>query len=106
MTVADDTIEIARRPGGEVDVAGPLDDLAVALLKRAGFLTEPTLRGLWVRLPFDMGRSWENERGRWAAEMLGAARYPVVLDDSLRPTSAHSPRTRAPALRAAPPRHR
>ncbi|MFJ7779308.1 hypothetical protein [Streptomyces yangpuensis] len=62
-----------------MEAEGPLDDLALALLTRAGFLIQPTLGGLWARLPFDMGESWEDDRARWAASMLAAARYQVTL---------------------------
>ncbi|MFI8308756.1 hypothetical protein ACIF80_36200 [Streptomyces sp. NPDC085927] len=81
-------IHIARGRGGEVDVEGSLDAFAGQILLRAGFLFEPSLRGHWIRLPFDMGRDWENERSTWAAEMLTAARYAVHLDPGLdtRPT--------------------
>ncbi|MCM2579690.1 hypothetical protein [Streptomyces meridianus] len=48
-------------------------------MSRAGFLFEPTLRGYWIRLPFDMGRDWENQHATWAAQMLAAAHYPVHL---------------------------
>ncbi|GAA1160027.1 hypothetical protein GCM10009654_15280 [Streptomyces hebeiensis] len=82
-----DAIRIGRGRGGEVGVEGPLDDLARRLLRRAGFLFEPSLRGHWVRLPFDRGRGWENERATWAAQMLSAARYAVYLDPAL---DAHS----------------
>lgn len=72
-------IRIARGRGGQVEATGPLDPLAAALLRRAGFLS-----GQWVRLPFDMGGEWENEHASWAADMLTAARYPLTLDPTLR----------------------
>lgn len=72
-------IRIARGRGGQVEATGPLDPLAAALLRRAGFLS-----GQWVRLPFDMGGEWENEHASWAADMLTAARYPLTLDPALR----------------------
>ncbi|MFG2335487.1 hypothetical protein [Streptomyces yangpuensis] len=75
MTTNGTPIRISRGRGGEVEAEGPLDDLALALLTRAGFLIQPTLGGLWARLPFDMGESWEDDRARWAASMLAAARY-------------------------------
>ncbi|MFJ8794587.1 hypothetical protein [Streptomyces sp. NPDC102462] len=102
MTTTSDAIRIDRGQGGEVDVVGPLDDLAGRLLRRAGFLFEPTLRGHWVRLPFDMGRDWENERATWAAQMLAAARYPVCLDPALdthrTPHATPSGPVRSPAV--------
>ncbi|MGW7303980.1 hypothetical protein ACWGI1_00190 [Streptomyces sp. NPDC054835] len=103
----DTSIRIVRERGGEVEVTGAVDRLALDLLLRAGFLTQPTLRGQWIRLPFDMGESWENDRAQWAAAMLRAARYPVALDGGLNSTPVPSPTLRrAPSLRAAPPRRR
>jgi hypothetical protein len=105
--VDDASIRIVRERGGEVEVTGPVDPLALELLLRAGFLAQPTLRGPWIRLPFDMGETWENDRAQWAADMLRSARYPVALDSSLSsPASPASPHRRAPTLRAAPPRRR
>ncbi|PJN35823.1 hypothetical protein CG747_36430 [Streptomyces sp. CB02959] len=77
-------IRITRGQGGEVEVEGTLDLLAADVLRRAGFLFQPTLRGHWIRLPFDLGRDWENEHATWAEQMLTAARYPVHLDPDLR----------------------
>lgn len=54
----------------------------------------PRCAALWIRLPFDLGRTWENEHATWAAEMLTAARYSVDLDPDLCPT---------PAAASAPP---
>ncbi|MFB6992213.1 hypothetical protein ACFC0C_16350 [Streptomyces sp. NPDC056178] len=106
-----DALRIARGWGGQVEVEGPIDDFAAGVLKRAGFMTFPTLYGHWVRLPFDMGRPWENEHASWAADLLLAARYPVELDPSLRPTTdnptptAPAPRRSRTAMTAqAPPR--
>ncbi|WP_432112678.1 hypothetical protein [Streptomyces sp. S1] len=106
MTPVPDPIRIVRRPGGEVDVEGSVDAFAGQILRRAGFLVEPTLRGHWVRLPFDMGSAWENDRSTWAAEMLVAARYTVDLDPGLntRTTTTSSGVARPPAMTAqAPP---
>ncbi|WP_406439118.1 hypothetical protein OHB14_51455 [Streptomyces sp. NBC_01613] len=83
--MSDELIRITRGLGGEVEVDGPVDAFAASLLARAGFDTYPTLRGVWIRLPFDLGRTWENEHATWAAEMLTAARYNVDLDPDLRP---------------------
>ncbi|WP_329309203.1 hypothetical protein [Streptomyces microflavus] len=65
-----------------------MDTLASELLARAGFIRQYTLRGTWHRLPFDMGKEWENEHASHAAEMLRAARYPVHLDPTLSPAPA------------------
>ncbi|MCC2275570.1 hypothetical protein ACMATS_24675 [Streptoverticillium reticulum] len=109
MTV--EPIRITRGQGGEVEVEGPLDALAADILRRAHFLFQPALRGHWIRLPFDLGRDWENEHATWAAAMLTAARYPVALDPDLRtdaPNQAAPPApARPPAMTAqAPPRRR
>ena len=84
--MSEKAIRITRGLGGEVEVDGPVDAFAASVLARAGFDTYPTLRGVWIRLPFDLGRTWENEHATWAAEMLTAARYNVDLDPDLRPT--------------------
>ncbi|WP_329074939.1 hypothetical protein [Streptomyces niveus] len=97
MTPGAERIRIVRGPGGQVEALGRLDTLAASLLRRAGFLTFPTLSGQWVRLPFDMGGEWENEHASWAADMLTAARYPITLDPTLRagPQSSASSRARS-----------
>ncbi|MEU6964268.1 hypothetical protein [Streptomyces chrestomyceticus] len=113
MTSGAEPISITRGQGGQVEVEGVIDPLARDVLRRAGFLFEPSLRGPWVRLPFDMGRDWENEHATWAAEMLSAARYPVRLDPDLRhdapaPVVASGPRRPAMTAQAPPgraPRH-
>ncbi|MFF6772784.1 hypothetical protein ACFY8W_04390 [Streptomyces sp. NPDC012637] len=84
MTPDAKPISITRGPGGEVEVAGVFDAFAGDILRRAGFLFDPSLSGHWIRLPFDMGRDWENEHATWAADMLAAARYPVRLAPGLR----------------------
>ncbi|MCX5410323.1 hypothetical protein [Streptomyces sp. NBC_00059] len=103
-------IRIIRGRGGQVEVEGAVDAFAASVLARAGFDTYPTLRGVWIRLPFDLGRIWENEHASWAAEMLTAARYHVDLDQDLRvaPPSASAPsaqrRTKAAmTVQTAPP---
>ncbi|MEV8289660.1 hypothetical protein [Streptomyces niveus] len=106
MTPGAERIRIARGRGGQVEATGPLDPLAAALLRRAGFLSDR-----WVRLPFDMGGEWENEHASWAADMLTAARYPLTLDPTLRaaPQSAAPDNTRPappPASAASAVRHR
>ncbi|MEE1838053.1 hypothetical protein [Streptomyces sp. SP17KL33] len=95
-------IRISRGQGGEVEVEGSYDRFAADILARAGFLTFPTLRGRWVRLPFDLGRVWENEHATWAAQMLAAARYPVHLDSDLRIPYPGRPAPSPPVTRPAP----
>ncbi|OIJ91627.1 hypothetical protein [Streptomyces colonosanans] len=90
-------IRITRGPGGEVEVEGRFDSFAADILRHAGFRFEPALRGHWIRLPFDMGRDWENQHATWAADMLTAARYPVHLDPDLRHGASESSTPRAPA---------
>ncbi|MDF3292413.1 hypothetical protein [Streptomyces silvisoli] len=88
--MASEPIRITRGPGGEVEVDGAVDQFAASILARAGFETWPSLRGQWIRLPFDMGEGWENEHASWAAEMLTAARYAVDLSADLRTSPAAS----------------
>ncbi|MEV5878066.1 hypothetical protein AB0L75_28335 [Streptomyces sp. NPDC052101] len=95
MTARDATIRITRGQGGEVEVDGTVDAFAASVLARAGFVTYPHLRGVWTRLPFDLGRTWENEHATWAAQMLTAARYAVDLDPDLR--HAPTPASGSPA---------
>ncbi|MFI8105157.1 hypothetical protein [Streptomyces sp. NPDC086023] len=85
MTKDTAIISITRGRGGQVEAEGPIDALASALLDRAGFIRQPTLRATWHRLPFDMGEDWENEHASYAAEMLRAARYATRLDPALTP---------------------
>ncbi|WP_405734829.1 hypothetical protein OG607_41180 [Streptomyces sp. NBC_01537] len=108
--MSSEPIRIIRGQGGQVEVdSGVVDGFALGVLKRAGFITQPTLRGTWIRLPFDMGTAWENEHASWAADMLTAARYLVDLDPSLRPVAdnsappASAPRRTLPAMTAQPP---
>ncbi|MGQ4484288.1 hypothetical protein ACN6LM_002616 [Streptomyces sp. SAS_281] len=90
-------ISIIRGRGGQVEVEGAVDAFASSVLARAGFDTYPTLQGVWIHLPFDLGRTWENEHATWAAEMLVAARYNVDLDQDLR--AAGPPASAPPAQR-------
>ncbi|MEU7086864.1 hypothetical protein [Streptomyces achromogenes] len=107
MTPDDETIRITRGQGGEVEVSGRIDAVAREVLQRAGFLFLPALRGrVWIRLPFDLGRDWENRHATWAAGMLSTARYRVHLDPGLRYTPPDKPDApaRPPAMTAqAPP---
>ncbi|MFJ7969463.1 hypothetical protein [Streptomyces sp. NPDC096324] len=115
--MSSEAIRIIRGPGGEVEVRGPVDAFAADVLARAGFATYPALRGWWIRLPFDLGRAWENKHATWAANMLTAARYHVDLDPDLctTPPNGSAPavvgRTRVatttqPAPAGSPPRQR
>jgi hypothetical protein len=107
MTPGIEPIRIIRGQCGEVEVTGPYDSFAGSVLRRAGFLFEPSLRGHWIRLPFDLGRDWENEHATWAADMLTAARYPVHLDPGLRDdtpgAAVPTGPARPPAMAAAAP---
>lgn len=85
-------IFITRGRGGQVEVDGPVDAFASAVLARAGFLTFPILGGVWIRLPFDLGPARENQHASWAADMLAAARYKITPDPSLRTDPSHSGR--------------
>jgi hypothetical protein len=109
MTPGTEPIRITRGQGGEVEVTGPVDAFAADVLRRAGFLFLPALRGHGIRLPFDLGRDWENEHATWAAQMLAAARYPVHLDPGLRhepPGPDTAPARPAAMTTPAPPARR
>lgn len=114
MTKDTTIISITRGRGGQVEAEGPIDALASALLDRAGFIRQPTLRGTWHRLPFDMGEEWENKHASYAADMLRAARYAIRLDPALTPGGRPAPKSpcqgagpvSAPATPAAVPRTR
>ncbi|MFF7899715.1 hypothetical protein ACIP4X_29815 [Streptomyces sp. NPDC088817] len=104
MTPDTEPIRITRGPGGEVEIEGRFDPLAAGILRHAGFLFEPALHGHWIRLPFDMGRDWENQHATWAAEMLTSARYPVHLAPDLYAGAPKSSTPSTPAMTAqAPP---
>lgn len=105
MTDDNEPLHITRGRGGQVEVDGFVDSFAAEILRRAGFLFEPTLRGTWIRLPFDLGHAWENEHASWAAAMLTAARYPVRLDPSLTDTPPDRTVPPPPAPGTPPPRH-
>ncbi|WP_053800720.1 hypothetical protein [Streptomyces rimosus] len=98
--MADEPIRITRGPGGEVEAEGPVDAFAASILHRAGFLSQPVLHGTWHRLPFDLGTVWENEHAAFAAEMLTAAHYPVILGPDLRPAQPSGPAAPASARRS------
>ncbi|MFF4520538.1 hypothetical protein [Streptomyces bluensis] len=76
-------IHIARRPTSGVTAEGA-DAFAATLLERAGFIPQSSIRQSWYRLHYDIGEDYENEKATFAYEMLTAARYPVVIDPSLR----------------------
>ncbi|MFE2426863.1 hypothetical protein ACFXJ5_08930 [Streptomyces sp. NPDC059373] len=77
------TIRIARRSTSGVTAEGG-DAFAVTLLRRAGFIPESSIHRFWHRLHYDIGTDRENSRATHAYDMLTAARYPVVIDPSLR----------------------
>ncbi|MGC0405277.1 hypothetical protein RKD27_007921 [Streptomyces sp. SAI-126] len=114
VTPGTEPIRIVRERGGEVEVTGHIDAFASDVLRRAGFRSEPTLCSVWIRLPFDMGHVWENDRASWAAEMLTAARYHVELAPDLHaavpgptaPTGPVRPATTTAAPPGRPPRRR
>jgi len=76
-------VVITRHPTGDVTAEGG-DELAVTLLKRAGFVIETTPLSFWYRLPWDMGEVRENQMASHAARMLTAAGYRVDLSPDLR----------------------
>lgn len=104
MSTAPEPIRITRGRGGQVEVEGTVDSLAWQLLSRASFLSEPTLDGRWIRLPFDMGEDWENDRAAWAAQMLTTARFPVQLGPGLSPRASGTTQPPAMPSPSLPPR--
>ncbi|MGW3493094.1 hypothetical protein [Streptomyces sp. NPDC001020] len=76
-------VVITRHPTGDVTAEGG-DELATALLKRAGFVIETTPLSFWYRLPWDMGEVRENQMASHAAHMLTTAGYRVDLGRDLR----------------------
>lgn len=89
MTPGDEPIRITRGWGGQVEVKGPIDELAAHILIHAGFIFQPALSGVWIRLHFDTGQDRENRKATHAARMLGAAGYQVDLDPNLLPAAGH-----------------
>ncbi|KUN95363.1 hypothetical protein [Streptomyces caeruleatus] len=75
-------VVITREPTGNVIAEGG-DELAVTLLKHAGFVIETTPRSFCYRLPWDMGEERENQMASHAARMLTAVGYQVELDADL-----------------------
>ncbi|MFD8114386.1 hypothetical protein [Streptomyces microflavus] len=104
MNTTPDPIRITRGRGGQVEAEGSVDSLAGQLLARAGFLSEPALDGRRIRLPFDMGKDWENARATWAAHMLSAARFPVELGPDLSPHPFGTTQPAALSTHPLPPR--
>ncbi|MBC2902136.1 hypothetical protein [Streptomyces cupreus] len=89
MSTTPDVV-ITREPTGNVIAEGG-DELAVTLLKRAGFVIETTPLSFWYRLPWDMGEERENQMASHAARMLTAVGYRVELDPGLDVTRITTP---------------
>lgn len=89
MSTTPDVV-ITREPTGNVTAEGG-DELAVTLLKRAGFVIETTPLSFWYRLPWDMGEERENQMATHAARMLTAVGYHVDLDPGLDVTRITTP---------------
>ncbi|MFC9643521.1 hypothetical protein ACFTZF_33980 [Streptomyces mirabilis] len=89
MSTTPDVV-ITREPTGNVIAEGG-DELAITLLKRAGFVIETTPRSFWYRLPWDMGEERENQMASHAARMLTAVGYHVDLDPGLDVTRVTTP---------------
>lgn len=73
---------IVRESTGNVSATGG-DDLASALLRRAGFVLQTTPDAHWWRLLWDQGEERENQMASHAARMLTAVGYSVELDPAL-----------------------
>lgn len=89
MSTTPDVV-ITREPTGNVTAEGG-NELAVTLLKRAGFVIETTPLSFWYRLPWDMGEERENQMASHAARMLTAVGYRVELDPGLDVTRITTP---------------
>ncbi|MFK0107253.1 hypothetical protein [Streptomyces sp. NPDC091217] len=83
-------VVITREPTGNVTAEGG-DELAVTLLKRAGFVIETTPLSFWYRLPWDMSEKRENQMASHAARMLTAVGYQIELDPGLDVTRITTP---------------
>jgi hypothetical protein len=103
MAFTSSVIRIRRGAGGEVEADGEIDKLASDVLRHAGFLSEPTLRGVWIRLPFDMGRAWENAHAARASQMLTAVGYAVDLNAGLVTASLAGTPPQPPSSAIQPP---
>ncbi|MFE2596042.1 hypothetical protein ACFXCZ_06000 [Streptomyces sp. NPDC059396] len=76
-------VVIARQQSGNITAEGG-DELAAALLRRAGFVVQTAPRfAPWYRLPWDLGEERENQMAGHAAQMLTAVGYQVDLHPSL-----------------------
>lgn len=93
-------VVITRRPESGVTAEGG-DELAAALLRRAGFIPQSSPMQQWYRLPYDLGEQTENEMVGHAVQMLRAARYEVDLDPSLAAVADQEVSDRAGRLDAA-----
>ncbi|MCX5535206.1 hypothetical protein OG785_32220 [Streptomyces sp. NBC_00006] len=76
------TVTITREDDGNVIAKGG-DALANALLTRAGFIYEQSIRTFWYRLHWDTGKQRENQRASHAARMLTAVGYRVEISPDL-----------------------
>ncbi|MGY0488310.1 hypothetical protein [Streptomyces sp. WG-D5] len=76
------TITITREDDGNVIARGG-DALANALLDRAGFVYEQSIRTFWYRLHWDTGEQRENQIASHAARMLTAVGYRVDISPDL-----------------------
>ncbi|MEU1299973.1 hypothetical protein [Streptomyces shenzhenensis] len=83
-------VTITREPTGNVVAEGG-DELAVTLLKRAGFVIETTPLSFWYRLPWDLGKERENQMASHATQMLTAVGYQVDLAPGLDVTRFTTP---------------
>ena len=76
-------IIITAEPSGSVTVRGGVDELAAAMLRRAGFEQLQDWHGMRHRLPSTCPPDRRTAVASFAATMLHAARYDVTLDRAL-----------------------
>ncbi|MDF3291887.1 hypothetical protein [Streptomyces silvisoli] len=93
------TITIQVEPSGRVSARGA-DDLAAVLLRRAGFTEINDWHGLRHRLALTTPFEERTDVATYAAQMLRAARYNVVIDPALDTSRITRLGTKRSALRS------
>jgi hypothetical protein len=81
-------LHISTNPATGVGAEGPYDDLAAALMKRAGFVPVSTGGSSCWQIPGDIAPTDAREIAGAAYGMLRAARYQVTIAPELRPAPA------------------
>ncbi|MFC4035151.1 hypothetical protein ACFO3J_27305 [Streptomyces polygonati] len=79
---------VSTGPATGLVAGGPYDELAAALLQRAGFVPVSTGRSSYWQIPEDLAPADAREIAGSAYDMLRAARYEVTIAPELRPAPA------------------